>query len=202
MKKITFLFILSFGLSLLCKAQSKEIDVARHNEIIEILNDKNNTLKQQILDRILNNPNYYNPPVLYAVSRELFIQEKKDEAMYWFYVAQLRARYDSNLCLDNSAKQAVSILNNYYGPDINKYAFQDLNKLEKTVIKVVDFVKTNEENYDQRWINLHGMDAVQNNLNEKTESKETSEPKEKWLAIKKKTIDDYYNAFIEYVKNK
>ena len=202
MKKITFLFILTFGLSLLCKAQSKEIDVARHNEIIEILNDKNNTLKQQILDRILNNPNYYNPPVLYAVSRELFIQEKKDEAMYWFYVAQLRARYDSNLCLDNSAKQAVSILNNYYGPDINKYAFQDLNKLEKTVIKVVDFVKTNEENYDQRWINLHGMDAVQNNLNEKTESKETSEPKEKWLAIKKKTIDDYYNAFIEYVKNK
>ena len=41
--------------------------------------------------------------------------------------------------MDNSAKQAVAVLNNDYGPDINKYAFQDIDKLEKTVIKVVDF---------------------------------------------------------------
>lgn len=139
---------------------------------------------------------------MYAVSRELFIKDKKDEGMYWFYVAQLRARYDSNLCLDETAKQAVSILNNYYGSDINKYAFQDLNKLEEIVVKVVDFVRTNDENYDHRWINLHGMDAVLTNLNEQTEIKEISEPKEKWMTIKNKTIDDYYNTFIEFVKKK
>jgi hypothetical protein len=144
MKKNIFLFITVLGLSFLCKAQSKKIDVTRHNESVALLNDKNNAIKQQTLDQILNNPNFYNPPVLYAVSRKLFIQEKKDEAMYWFYIAQLRARCDSNLCLDDSAKQAVSILNNYYGPDINKYAFQDLNKLEKIVVKVVDFVRTND----------------------------------------------------------
>jgi hypothetical protein len=174
-----------------------EIDVAGSNKAIENLSGENKTLQQQTLDSILSSPNSYNPPVLYALSRVLYNQDKKDEAAFWFYVAQLRARYDANLCLDNSAKDAVSILNNEYGPDINKYAFQNIDSLEKTVIKVVDYVRNNEENYDHRWINLHGMDAFLD-----AKSKKISEPKGKWPAIKKKTIDDYYNGFIEYVKNK
>ena len=205
------LLTITFGLATFSNAQTKEInpkgiykeiDVARHNEVIEILNVKNKKLKQQTVDSILKNPNFYNPPVIYALSRELFAQDKKDDATYWFYVAQLRARYDANLCLDNSSKQAVSVLNNDYGPDINKYAFQDINKLEKTVTKVVDFVKANEENYDHRWINLHGMDAVLASMDDNAEKKELSQPKEKWIEIKKKTVDDYFNGFIEYIKSK
>lgn len=213
MKKIILLLTIAFGLSTLSYAQTqtkeikpkgvfKEIDVARHNEAIEILNGKNKKLKQQTVDSILKNPNFFNPPVIYALSRELFNQDKKDDAMYWFYVAQLRVRYDANLCMDNSAKQAVSVLNGEYGPDINKYAFQDIDKLEKTVTKVVDFVRANEENYDHRWINLHGMDAVLSGMDDNAEKKDLSQPKDKWTEIKKKTLDDYYNGFIEYVKSK
>ncbi|RZL44251.1 MAG: hypothetical protein EOP00_20550 [Pedobacter sp.] len=213
MKKIILVLTIAFGLSTLSYSQTqtkeikpkgvfKEIDVARHNKAIEILNGKNIKLKQQTADSILKNPNFYNPPVIYALSRELFNQDKKDDAMYWFYVAQLRARYDANLCMDNSAKQAVSVLNGEYGPDINKYAFQDIDKLEKTVTKVVDFVRANEENYDHRWINLHGMDAVLPGIDDNAKKKELSQPKDKWTEIKKKTLDDYYNGFIEYVKSK
>lgn len=204
---------IAFGLTTLSYAQTqtkeikpkgvfKEIDVARHNEAIEILNGKNKKLKQQTVDSIMKNPNFYNPPVIYALSRELFNQDKKDDATYWFYVAQLRARYDANLCMDNSAKQAVSVLNGEYGTGINKYAFQDIDKLEKTVTKVVDFVRTNEENYDHSWINLHGMDAVLAGMDDNSEKEELSQPKDKWTEIKKKTVDDYYNGFIEYVKSK
>jgi hypothetical protein len=103
--------------------------------------------------------------------------------------------------MDNSAKQAVSILNNEYGPAINKYAFQDIVKLENTVNKVVDFVRSNNENYDHRWINLHGMWAVLSGLSDEPETRELSKPKEEWEAIKKKTVDDYYNGFLEYVKS-
>lgn len=211
MKQIILLLTIAFGLSTLSNAQTKEIklkgvfkeiEIARHNEAIEILNGKDKKLKQQTVETILKNPNFYNPPVIYALSRELFNQDKKDDAMYWFYVAQLRARYDANLCMDNSAKQAVSILNGEYGTEINKYAFQDIDKLEKIVTEVVDFLKTNEENYDHRWINLHGMDAVLAGMNDNAEQKELSQPKEKWAEIKKKTIEDYYNGFIEYVKKK
>jgi hypothetical protein len=211
MKKIILLLIVTLGLTALCNAQTKEIkpkgvfkeiDVARHNEAIEILNGKNKKLKQHTVDSILKNPNFYNPPVIYALSRELFRQDKKDDAIYWFYLAQLRARYDANLCMDNSAKQAVTALNGEYGPDINKYAFQDIDKLEKTITKVVDFVRTNEENYDHRWINLHGMNAVVAGTDEKSEEKELSQPQDKWTEIKKKTVDDYYNGFMEHVKIK
>ena len=213
MKKTILLFIFTLGFLTVSNAQTetidikpkgifKEIDVTRHNTAIEILNGENKELKQQTVESILKNPSYYNPPVIYALSHELYIQDKKDDAMYWFYVAQLRARYDANLCMDKSAKQVVSILNKDYGADINKYAFQDIDKLEKTVTKLVDFVRKNEENYDHRWINLHGMDAVLAGMDDNSEMKELSQPEDKWTEIKKKTVEDYYNGFIEYVKGK
>lgn len=209
MKHIILLLAIAFGLTTLSKAQTqeikptgvfKEIDIARHNDAIAILKGSNTQLKQQTVDSILNNPHFYNPTVLYVLSRELFNQEKKDDAMFWFYVAQLRARYDANLCLENSAKQIVAVLNGEYGPVINEYAFKDLNKLEKTVNKVVAFVRENEENYDHRWVNLHGMDAIISGMGNSTENKELSQPKDKWTSIKKKTVDEYYNGFIEFVK--
>lgn len=203
---------MTIGLLTICNAQTEnkeikakgifsEIDVDKNNATIKNLQAKDYKQTKQIIETVLQNPNNYNPPVLFALSQELFLQGDKDEATFWFYVAQLRARYDANLCMDNSAKQAVSVLNNEYGPDINNYAFQDLDILEKIVIKVVDFVKTNAENYDQRWINLHGMWAVQAGLSDEPETRDLSKPKEEWEAIKKNTIDDYYNGFVEYVKS-
>lgn len=203
---INLTILLTFGLLTLGYAQTtqikpkgiyKEIDVEKHNKVIDILGGENKDLKTKIIDSILAKPNYYNPPVIYVLSKELFLSDRKEEAKFWFYVGQLRARYDANLCLDNTAKQAVSVLNELYGPDINQYAFQNFDSLELTVNKVVAFVRTNEENYDHRWINLHGMDAVQNKKN-----KEISEPKYKWAEIKTKTVDDYYEGFIEFVKSK
>ena len=212
MKTAFFFFSLTFGVLTICNAQTqnkvieakgifKEIKVDKQNEVIKNLQSKDKTQRKSIIEAILKSPNDFNPPVLYALSRELFQQSNKDEATFWFYTGQLRARYDANLCMDNSAKQAVSILNDEYGPEINKYAFQDIDKLKKTVIKVVDFVRTNNENYDHRWINLHGMWAVQVGLDNAKEIQELTKPRSEWKAIKRKTIDDYYNGFIEYVKS-
>ncbi|WP_199118508.1 hypothetical protein [Pedobacter sp. ASV28] len=209
MKNIFFLLMVTIGLLSVAKAQTtdikpqgiyKEIDISKQNNVIEILKGENKELKQQTVDNILQNPSDYNPPVIYALSRELYLQDKKEEATYWFYLAQLKARYDANLCMDNSAKQAVPMLNNEYGPEINKYAFQDIKTLEKTIYKVVNFMRTNEDHYDHRWINLHGMDAILAGMDSTSEKKELSQPKKKWDEIKKKTVDDYYNGFIEYVK--
>jgi hypothetical protein len=210
MKKIILLIIIQLLSITTSKAQEnkiepkgiyKEIDVEKSNKIVEILKSENINSKIQIVDSIIKKPNDYNPTVLYALSKELYDNNKKDEATYWYYLAQLRARYDANLCLDNSAKQAVSILNNEYGPNINKYAFQNIDFLEKTVKKVVDFAKNNDENYDHRWLNLHGMDAVLASMDEKAEKKELSKPKKEWKKIKQKTIEDYFNGFTEYLKS-
>ena len=77
----------------------------------------------------------------------------------------------------------------------------NINFLETTVKKVVDFAKANNENYDHRWLNLHGMDAVLASMDEKSEKKELSKPKKDCEKIKQKTIDDYFNGFTEYLKS-
>lgn len=211
MKNILFVFLLlicgitqvhSQTTDTTTKNVYQEIEVARHNAAILLLHGTDTIRKQLMIDSILLNPNYYNPPVIYALSYELFSQGKKDDATFWFYVAQLRARYDANLCLDNTAKQAVTILNSRYGPPINSYAFQNVDTLAKVVSRVVDFVRSNEENYDHRWINLHGMAAVLATTDPNSPQPELSYPRDKWADIKAKTIDDYYAGFVENVLNK
>jgi hypothetical protein len=174
----------------------KTIVIEKQNIAISNLSGKNKKQIQSTLDSVLNKPNDYIPPVLYALSKVLFDENKKDDATYWFYVAQLRARYDSNLCLDISARSGVTVLNQTYGPEINKYAFQNIEKLKEIVTKVVDFVKNNNENYDHRWLNLHGMNAIMN-----IQDKELIEPESNWEQIKTKTIDDYYKGFTNYLKS-
>ena len=205
MKKILILFTILFAVFTTTYGQTKkvkpkgaykEIEVARHNMAIEVLHGNEAVSKQQLIDDIIQNPNDYNPPVLYALSREFFLQDKKEQAAFWFYVAQLSARYDANRCADKSATQGVSILNSTYGPDINKYAFSDITLLKSTVEKVVNFVREKEENYDHRWLNLHGMGAFINDKNA-----ELSKPTELWAEIKAKTISDYQEGFNKYIKS-
>ncbi len=177
-------------------------DVEKSNKMLELLGSKNKKKKQAAIDSVLANPNSFNPPVTYALSNLLLEQDKKNEAMFWFYLSQVRARVDANICKDNTAKQAVSILNMNFGPAINKIAFLNLDTLKIIVEKVVAFTKSNEETYDRRWINLHGMDAIISGLDKDSKPKETSEPIDKWAEIKKTTVESYYADFIKYAINK
>lgn len=87
-----------------------EIDVDSSNEAIEIMLNGSDLDKANTVDEILSNPNDYTPPALYALSYTLFIDGNKDKGATWFYIAQLRARIDANLCADETARSVVSIL--------------------------------------------------------------------------------------------
>ena len=158
------------------KGEYTEINIERDNRFIELLSI--DSTKKSAVDSILIDPESFNPSVLYVLSNVLFSQGKKDEAMFWFYTGQLRARNDANLCLDKTAGQAVSFLNNTFGLEINKYAFQDIEKLKTTVQKVVEYVRDHNETYDHRWISLHGMQVFLADSEE--ESKPIIEPEKNW----------------------
>ncbi len=207
MKTITTL-ILMLNLSIMINAQNteiipvtgvfKEIDVKNQNSAIQVLITGDEKMKTTMRDIFFRDQNKWNPPVIYALSKVLFEQGYKDDATMWFYIAQLRARIDANICQDKTAREAVAILNNKFGKPINQYALKDIKKLEKTVKDAVAFVREYEPTYDQRWINLHGIWA----LNGIPKGKELSFPKKEWASIKKKTIDNYYADFKKYVLNK
>lgn len=210
MKRIISVFllvsfcILNFGMAVYSQnvneVESKgifaEIDVEKSNDAVMILQGKNKKNKERVIEEILASPNDYNPTVLYVLSNELFKKGEKDEGAFWFYVGQLRARIDANICADITAIQAVAILNDEYGMMINKYTIPKIDLLEEIVMKVLEFVRNNNESYDRRWINLHGM-WVFKYLTDDNKDLKLSLPEEQWGSIKEKTINDYYEGFKE-----
>jgi len=176
------------------KGVYKEINLSNDIKVIKLLSDTHiKHSKAALIDSVENNANNYTPTVLYVLSNLLFSQKKYNEACYWFYIAQLRARYDVNRCTDKTANAAD--YNQNFGPSINEYAFKHKDSLKKILPKVIDFVRTNEELYDQRWINLSGMGAMTESLGGKPTNKELSIARDQWPAVKKKTIDTYYSDF-------
>lgn len=140
------------------------------------------------IERVIRNPGAYNPAVLYALSDALFRSDRKDDAVYWFYLGQLRARSDANKALDVSARQAVSALNQRYGTQINQYSFKDTARLRSIVSKVISTDQSIPRDYDPRWIALHGMDAFDGN-------KVRFAPRSQWKAINDTTRRQYNNDF-------
>ncbi len=180
------------------KGEYAKIDTRLANETIQILAKGTPEDRQKVIETIKANPGNYAPPVFYTLSQILFLDGKKDEAAFWFYAGQLRARVDANICADSSARQAVGVLNRNYGTPINQYAFQDIPKLEELVPRVVDWERRTPYSYDRRWINLHGMGAMMSGLNAKTQDASqtsVSFPKDQWNDIAEKTRTDYLADF-------
>ena len=150
--------------------------------------------QRALTERIIKNPNKYSPLHLYKASNDLFEEGQKDEAVFWYSVGQLRARYDANRTNDTTAASGVTVLNMRYGEFINKYAFADVEKLKTTVRAVLEFVENNEEKYDPTWLSHHGMDAFNSS------KASPMKPKSEWPAIKKQSIEDYQAGFEEALK--
>ncbi len=150
------------------------------------------------IERVTKNPGNYNPAVLYALSDALFRSDRKDDAVYWFYLGQLRARSDANKALDVSARQAVSVLNQRYGKQINQYSFKDTERLRLTVSKVISTDQSMPRDYDARWIALHGIDAFGSD-------KVRFVPRNQWKAINDKTRLQYnkdFNSAMRYIQKR
>ncbi len=179
-----------------------EIDTRLAKETLQSLSNGTPEQRRKAIEAIIANPENYAPPVLYGLSHALFNEARKDDALFWFYAGQLRARFDANRCLDVSARQAVGVLNQVFGPLINQYAFQDIAKLEELVPKVVEWDQKTPRKYDHRWINLHGMDASIAGMEAKKSSDSQpslSLPRESWEAVAEKTRSDYLSGFKEAI---
>lgn len=148
-------------------------------------------VRAQTVREVVAAPQNYAPPVFYVLSSLLFKAGLKDDAVFWFYAGQLRARFDANRCNDASARSAVSALNEQYGAPINEYAFQDTDKLLTQVEKVVAWDRATPHEYDQRWINLSGMGATTSAMGEAGQATPLSLPEAQWEAIAEKTRADY-----------
>jgi len=175
-----------------------EIDTRLANEAIQLLANRSVEDRRRTIEQIKAAPDKYAPPVLYLLSKVLFQDGKRDEGAFWFYAGQLRANFDASRCADESAREAVSVLDKEYAALINRYTLRDLPKLEQLVNQVIEWDRKTPHNYDHRWINLHGMGAMMAGLNVDGAAAKPgvlSLPKEQWDEIAEKTRADYLAGF-------
>jgi hypothetical protein len=178
------------------RGEYARIDVVLANETIAALTSGTEAEKGRAIQAVEAAPQKYAPPVLYVLSSTLFAQGRKDDAAFWFYAGQLRGRFDANRCADVSARQAIAVLNDRFGPDINKYTFKDIPKLQALIPRVVEWDRKTPHEYDHRWINLHGMTAMIDGLDGPSgKPKALSLPRAQWEALAEKTRTDYLEGF-------
>ncbi|GGB50622.1 hypothetical protein GCM10011502_24690 [Oceanisphaera marina] len=154
------------------KGEFAQIDVAKSQQAMDAITGGNG----DIINDILKSPNDYAPPVLYLISAIMFDNDYQEQATFWFYAAQLRARSDANKSADNTAHAAVSQLNQRFGAKITPYAMSNPDRLKAIVNQVLEWDGEQNRNYDARWIALQSKDVL-------TESKVNFAPRDKWQEI-------------------
>ena len=92
-------------------------------------------------DEVVNKTSSLKEPLsLFSPAAVLFQQGKKDDAVFWFYAAQLRTRYQ--LAVEKSDRgQLLTIMMMTVGAPINNYAFQDVSNLNRILDRVLEWDK-------------------------------------------------------------
>lgn len=154
------------------KGEFAQIDVSRSQQAMDAITGG----KPDTINEILESPNEYAPPVLYLMSAIMFDNDYQDQATFWYYAAQLRARSDANKSGDDTAHTAVNQLNQRFGIRIAPYSMSNPQRLQGIVSQVLKWDSEQARSYDPRWIALQGKDVV-------TETKVDFAPRERWQEI-------------------
>lgn len=172
------------------KGEFAQIDVAKSQQAMDAITSG----KGDTINDVLKSPNDYAPPVLYLISAIMFDNDYQDQATFWFYAAQLRARSDANKSGDNTAHAAVSQLNQRFGIKITPYAMSNPDRLKSIVNQVLEWDSEEVRNYDARWIALQSKDVV-------TESKVNFAPRDKWQDINALTRNQFRQGLEQALTN-
>lgn len=102
----------------------------------------NPTVSIAAAEEIVRNPESLKEPLeLFAPAAVLFQQGKKDDAVFWFYAAQLRTQYQ--LAFEKGDRgQLLTIMQMTIGAPINNYAFQSVPNFQRILAHVLEWDKT------------------------------------------------------------
>ncbi|MDR1277108.1 MAG: hypothetical protein LBL72_12155 [Candidatus Accumulibacter sp.] len=99
---------------------------------------------------LLNGPKSLKEPLeMFGPAFVLFQNDERDEAVFWFYAAQLRVQYQ--LAFEKGDRgQLLSIMRMTTGAPINNYAFQDVSNLGRILDRVLEWDKATPNPYRNR----------------------------------------------------
>ena len=175
---------------LVAKGEFATIDVAKTQQAMDAITDG----KGETINTILQAPNDYTPLALYLISAIMFDNEYQDQAAFWFYAAQLRARSDAEKSGDETAHAVVSQLNQRFGDKITPYTTSNPDRFKGILSQVLKWDTEQSRNYDARWIALLSKDAL-------TETQIKFAPRDKWEAINVNTRGKFREGLEQALAN-
>ena len=91
------------------------------------------------------------PAYYYLLAARLLKEDRKDEAVFWYYAGQLRWRYYALAHQEKvSGSEASSLMGAFHhslGTPINEYAFGDLPQLRQTIDDVIAWDEENPNEF-------------------------------------------------------
>ncbi len=126
-------------------------------------------LMKEIQERPLNDENVISfiktyqlklpPAFLYELSERTFTKNV-DEALDWFLLANIRARYDGLRCKDMTATQGILYLPDMHAGTVTNYIMKDITVLNAAAARLLQRKDIFSNTADPWWICIHGMRAV------------------------------------------
>lgn len=99
------------------------------------------------VEEILRDPsNADRPSNLFQAALTLFQHGRKEDAVFWFYAAQLRARYQAIFDKEDGGLLLSGMLMTV-GVPINNFAFQDVSRLDRTIDRVIEWDRSAPNRY-------------------------------------------------------
>lgn len=147
---------------------------------------------------VRNDAGAYAPPVLYALANTL-VEDRAEEAIFWYHVGRMRAVYDALRCRDKSANAGLLDLRTRLNKPLVYSQFYRRERLIGIAQKAVDWDTKNPRTYDQRWISLYGKVAAGS---AGTASSEIMLPESEWPAILKHVHESHLKSVQDFVNEK
>ena len=139
--------ILLLSLSLLCATHGASADRALEQALA--------SKDPKAVEQVLKGADTAEPLLLMQTALGLLELERHDEAVFWFYAGQLRARYWPTLQGENA--QILTIFLMTIGEQVNAQAFRDIPALLKTLDAIVAW----EEKTFQKWAAAMKLDPTE-----------------------------------------
>lgn len=107
------------------------------------------------------------PAAYYLLAAKLLKAGQKDEAVFWFYLGQLRYRFhlEANPDINPSGDPALfASLSETVGRPINEYAFGDIPSLVKTIDEVLKWDETHENGFTSKTAHAQAWKRIRDGL--------------------------------------
>ena len=166
------------------------IDMKPAQDTIERLKEAQGSARDAMVADLVAHSDRQIPPILFLVARDYANKGNYNEALFWAHAGFLRSLYDGMRCTDSSSVDGAVVLMRDFAVSMGTHR-PTAEQLTQVSTRVLAWDTSTSRNYDQRWLCLHGMEAVSVGLGNPPTHEHIFAPESDWPAILDKAHSIY-----------